>query len=153
MLVGNPGDACYFISKCRDINCNYVIDMDSTVEEASPEATGMATVVLAEDHSIVREGIRALLTQTTEHEVVADCGDGVAALELVKERRSDVLITGLSLPGLDGLEVIRRVHRDFPHTSVVSPDPACRLTGTSVSIFSASDRRLAISVSSYRLCN
>ncbi|MCH8247313.1 MAG: response regulator transcription factor [Bacteroidetes bacterium] len=90
----------------------------------------MATVVLAEDHSIVREGIRALLTQTTEHEVVADCGDGVAALELVKEHRSDVLITGLSLPGLDGLEVIRRVHRDFPHTSVVSPDRACRLTGT-----------------------
>ena len=45
----------------------------------------MATVVLAEDYSIVREGIRELLTQTTEHEVVAECGDGLAALELVKK--------------------------------------------------------------------
>lgn len=79
----------------------------------------MATIVVVEDHPIVREGIRALLTKTTEHEIVAECGDGVAALELVKEHRPDVLITDLSMPGLDGLEVIRRVHRDFPNTAVV----------------------------------
>ncbi len=58
----------------------------------------MATVVLAEDHPIVREGIRALLTQTPEHEVVAECGDGITALELVKEHRPDVLIIDLSMP-------------------------------------------------------
>ena len=79
----------------------------------------MATVVVAEDHSIVREGIRALLTQTTEHELVAECGGGIAALELVKEHRPDVLITDLGLPSLDGLDVIRRVHRDFPNTAIV----------------------------------
>jgi len=79
----------------------------------------MATVVFAEDHPIVREGIRALLTQMTEHEVVAECGDGVAALELVKEHRPDILIIDLRLPGLDGLDVTRRVHRDFPSTAIV----------------------------------
>ena len=79
----------------------------------------MATIVLAEGHSIVRKGIRALLTQTTEHEIVAECGDGLAALELVKEHRPDVLITDLIMLGLDGLEVTRRVHREFPETAVV----------------------------------
>ena len=79
----------------------------------------MATVVVAEDHSIVREEIRELLTQTTEHELVAECGVGVAALELVKEHRPDVLVTDLGLPGLDGLDVMRRVHEDFPNTAIV----------------------------------
>ena len=79
----------------------------------------MATVVIAEDHPIVRKGIRAFLTQTTEHEIVAECGDGIAALELVKELRPDVLITDLRMPGLDGLEVTRRVHQDYPNTAVV----------------------------------
>ncbi len=79
----------------------------------------MATVVLAEDHPIVREGIRAFLTQTTEHKVVAECGDGATALELVEEHRPDVLIADLRMPGLDGLEVTRRVHREFPNTAVV----------------------------------
>ncbi|MCH8247806.1 MAG: response regulator transcription factor [Bacteroidetes bacterium] len=79
----------------------------------------MATIVVAEDHSIIREGIRALLTQTTEHEVVAECRDGLVALELVKEHRPDVLITDLRMPGLVGLEVTRRVHRQFPTTVIV----------------------------------
>ena len=79
----------------------------------------MATVVIAEDHPIVRKCIRAFLTQTTEHEIVAECGDGIAALELVKEHRPDVLITDLRMPGLDGLEVTRRVHQDYPNTAVV----------------------------------
>lgn len=79
----------------------------------------MATVVIAEDHPIVRKGIRAFLTQTTEHKIVAECGDGIAALKLVKEHRPDVLITDLRMPGLDGLEVTRRVHQDYPNTAVV----------------------------------
>ncbi|MCH8123738.1 MAG: response regulator transcription factor [Bacteroidetes bacterium] len=79
----------------------------------------MATVVVVEDHPIVREGIRALLTETTEYEVVAECGDGVAALKLVKEHRPDILIIDLRMPGLDGLDVIRRVHEDFPNTAIV----------------------------------
>ncbi|MCH8246776.1 MAG: response regulator transcription factor [Bacteroidetes bacterium] len=92
--------------------------MDNTVE-TSPAGSGMATVVLVEDHPIVREGIRAFLTQTTKHTVVAECGDGATALELVKEHRPDVLIADLRMPGLDGLEVTRRVHKDYPNTAVV----------------------------------
>ena len=79
----------------------------------------MTSFVLAGYHSFVREGIRALLAQKTGHEVVAECGDASATLGLVKKHRPDVLITDLNMPGLDGLEVIRRVHRNFPNTAVV----------------------------------
>lgn len=92
--------------------------MDSTIE-TSPADIGMATVVLAEDHPIVREGIRAFLTKTTRHKVVAECGDGATALALVEKHRPDVLIADLRMPGLDGLEVTRRVHQDFPSTAVI----------------------------------
>jgi DNA-binding NarL/FixJ family response regulator len=79
----------------------------------------MSTIVLVEDHPIVREGIRALISKTTSHRVVAECGDGVAALQLVETHRPDVLIADLRIPGLDGLEVTRRVRKNYPSTVVV----------------------------------
>ena len=79
----------------------------------------MSTIVLAEDHPLVREGIRAHLKKTTNHEVVAECGDGKTALELVELHRPDVLIADLRMPGLDGLELTRRVVKRFPRTAVV----------------------------------
>lgn len=79
----------------------------------------MASVLLVEDHPIVREGIRAFLTQTSLHEVVAECEDGVTALELVAKHRPDVVIADLRIPRLDGLEVTRRVVQKYPSTKVV----------------------------------
>lgn len=79
----------------------------------------MATIVIAEDHPIVREGVRAFLTKTSPHEVVAECGDGLEALKLVAKFRPDILVVDLRMPGLDGLEVIRRVVQKYSWTKVV----------------------------------
>jgi len=79
----------------------------------------MSTIVLAEDHPIVREGVRAYLKKSTAHEVVAECGDGKTAIRLVEEFHPDVLIADLRMPELDGLEVTRRVCKQFPRTAVV----------------------------------
>ncbi len=79
----------------------------------------MATIVIAEDHPIVREGIRAFLTKTSLHEVVAECGDGLTALTLVAKHKPDILVVDLQMPGLDGLEVTRRVVQNFAWTKVV----------------------------------
>ena len=76
-------------------------------------------VVLAEDHRIVREGVRALLAAGDGVEVVAETGDGAEAVALVEAHRPDVLVVDLTLPGLDGLEVIRRARAASPETGVV----------------------------------
>ncbi len=79
----------------------------------------MATIVIVEDHPIVREGVKAYLTQKTSHHVLAECEDGLSALKAVDELRPDVLVVDLRLPGLDGLEVTRRVTEKYPWTKVV----------------------------------
>ena len=79
----------------------------------------MATIVLAEDHVIFRQGLKSLLQQKSDLSVVAETGDGLEAVALVRREKPDVLVVDLSLPGLDGLEVTRRVRQQSPHTRVV----------------------------------
>lgn len=79
----------------------------------------MTRVVIAEDHQIVREGIRTLLENAVSCEVVGEAGDGREALEVIAEERPDVLVVDLSMPQLNGLEVIRRVHENDPEVGVI----------------------------------
>ncbi|MBI4790012.1 MAG: response regulator transcription factor [Chloroflexi bacterium] len=79
----------------------------------------MTTIVLADDHHIVREGLRALLAREPDLVVVGEAADGLAALELVERNRPDILIVDVVMPGLNGLEVTRRAHEKFPETRVI----------------------------------
>jgi two-component system, NarL family, response regulator NreC len=79
----------------------------------------MTTVALADDHVIVREGLRLLLESDPEFVVVGEAADGIEALELVKRRKPEVLILDLMMPGLDGLETTRRVSRLKSDTRVI----------------------------------
>jgi len=65
-------------------------------------------VVIVEDHTIVRQGLVALLSTSPEIEVVADVGDGLRALDVLEEYQPDVLLCDLAIPGLGGVEVIAR---------------------------------------------
>ncbi len=78
-------------------------------------------VVLADDHALVRRGVRAWLEDDADGiEVVAEAEDGRRkALALVAERRPDVLITDIEMPGLSGIELTRRVVVEFPETKVL----------------------------------
>lgn len=70
----------------------------------------MATrILLADQHAIFREAIRALIENSDEHHVVTEAGDGRAALELIDGCKPDVIITEIDLPHLSGLELTRRV--------------------------------------------
>jgi DNA-binding NarL/FixJ family response regulator len=69
----------------------------------------MIRVLLADDHTIVREGLRALLMKEADIRVVAEAGDGREALRLAKEARPDVAALDLSMPLLNGLEVARQI--------------------------------------------
>jgi DNA-binding NarL/FixJ family response regulator len=66
-------------------------------------------VLLAEDHTIVRQGLRALLGATTDLEVVGEAADGATAVKLAASLEPDVVVMDLSLPALHGTEAIRRI--------------------------------------------
>lgn len=76
-------------------------------------------VILADDHRLVRAGLRALLESFENVQVLAECGDGLDALQKVAEHRPDVLLLDLSMPRLNGLEVARRVAGVSPQTKVL----------------------------------
>jgi DNA-binding NarL/FixJ family response regulator len=77
------------------------------------------TLVLADDHRIVRQGLRALLATEPEFRLVGEAADGLEAVRLVERLRPDVLVLDLMMPGLGGLEVARRVARQSPSTRTV----------------------------------
>jgi len=88
--------------------------MDSKVESKA-----VVRVLLADDHAIVRDGLRAVLAAVKEFEVVAQESDGEAALAAIKRLKPDVAVLDIQMPTLSGLEVARRVLADRSTTRVV----------------------------------
>ena len=76
-------------------------------------------VLLADDHTLVRAGMRALLEKLPKVEVVGEDSEGREALALVRTHRPDVVLMDISMPGLNGLEASARMARDFPHVRVI----------------------------------
>src|SRR5512133_668757 len=66
-------------------------------------------VVLADDHDVVRQGLKRLLDRAPEIEVVGEASDGLEALKSVKELQPDVLLLDIEMPLMDGIEVARRL--------------------------------------------
>jgi len=76
-------------------------------------------VLLADDHTLVRSGIRALLERVPEVQIVAEANDGQEALRLIKGHQPDVALIDIVMPRLNGLEVAARVAKDFPNVRVI----------------------------------
>lgn len=79
----------------------------------------MIRVLLADDHTIVRQGLRSMLEETGECSVVAEAADGAEAVEGALLTRPDVVVTDLSMPRLSGLEVVKRVRERLPDTKAL----------------------------------
>jgi DNA-binding NarL/FixJ family response regulator len=71
---------------------------------------GVTTIVLADDHPVVRQGLRALLEAEEDLRVIGEASDGLEAVRLVERLKPNVLVTDLMMPGLSGMEVTRQVH-------------------------------------------
>ncbi|MBC8001527.1 MAG: response regulator transcription factor [Opitutaceae bacterium] len=82
-------------------------------------STKPVRVILADDHTLVRAGIRALLEKLPHVTVVAEANDGREALELVKAQPPDVVVLDVAMPGLNGLEAADRISKEFPDVRVV----------------------------------
>jgi two-component system, NarL family, response regulator NreC len=77
------------------------------------------TIILADDHHIVRQGFKALLENQKGFSVIAEAGDGLQAVKVTTRLRPDVLVVDVMMPGLNGLEVARQVRKLSPDTKVI----------------------------------
>jgi len=76
-------------------------------------------VLLADDHALVRAGIRLLLEKLPDIEVIAEASDGHEAIRLVEKHQPHVLLTDIAMPGLNGLEVTRHLAKTLPKVRVL----------------------------------
>jgi two-component system, NarL family, response regulator LiaR len=77
------------------------------------------TIVIADDHELVRGGIRAYLHTQSDMRLLAEAGDGMTAVEAVIAHAPDVLLLDLVMPGIDGVEATRKVKEASPRTQIV----------------------------------
>jgi DNA-binding NarL/FixJ family response regulator len=75
-------------------------------------------VVVSDDHPVVRQGLRSFL-EAQGFAVVGEAGDGAAAVDVVRRERPDVLLTDLVMPGVDGIEAIRRLRAEGPPVGIL----------------------------------
>jgi DNA-binding NarL/FixJ family response regulator len=77
-------------------------------------------VVLVEDHAIIREGLRSLFATERDFEVVAEAEEGRAALRLAENHRPDLIVTDLSMPQMDGIDLIAAIKKQNPKIRVIA---------------------------------
>lgn len=78
------------------------------------------TILLVDDHRMLRDGLRMLLEQQPDMEVVAEADDGRDAVELARKHQPQIVVMDIGLPDLNGLEATRQILRNVPNTKVIA---------------------------------
>ena len=79
----------------------------------------MTRIVIADDHAIVREGLKRIVGEAADLEVVDEAADGTQVMRVVRERDFDVLVLDLSMPGRSGMELIKLVKAEKPRLRIL----------------------------------
>ena len=77
-------------------------------------------ILLADDHRIMREGLKSLLNDEPDMEVVGEAENGRKAIQMAEEHKPDVVVMDIGMPELNGIEATRRIVADNPGTKVVA---------------------------------
>ena len=95
--------------------------MISLSETTNPQAKPMKKlrILIADDHEVVREGVRALIEHEPDWEVCGAAANGREAVALATELKPDVVIVDMTMPELDGLQVVRQIKRALPQTEML----------------------------------
>jgi len=76
-------------------------------------------IVIADDHTIFRQGLRMLLAQEDDMEVVGEAADGIEALELAKKFNPDIILLDIAMPTMDGVKVAGKIKKSLPQTKII----------------------------------
>jgi len=76
-------------------------------------------ILLADDHALVRSGIRSLLQAIDNVSVVGEAGDGTTTLQLIEQLQPEVVLMDIAMPGLNGLDALTQIHAQFPAVRVI----------------------------------
>lgn len=77
-------------------------------------------ILLADDHKIVREGIRSLLEKESDIEIVGEAEEGRKAINLARKLQPDVVIMDITMPNLNGVEATRQIISEYPHIKIIA---------------------------------
>jgi DNA-binding NarL/FixJ family response regulator len=92
---------------------------DAKRYEKNKYSTRMITVFLADDHAVLRDGLRYILETQQDITVIGDAADGRTAVQQVKQLHPDVVIMDIAMPDLNGIEATQHIYADCPATKVV----------------------------------
>lgn len=79
----------------------------------------MIRILIADDHDVVRDGLKLILETEEDFQVIGEAGDGAKAVQLTEELQPDVILMDLRMPGMDGLQAIEKIHAQWPKVAVV----------------------------------
>jgi Response regulator containing a CheY-like receiver domain and an HTH DNA-binding domain len=88
--------------------------------QAEKQKAGKLRILLAEDHEMVREGLRSLVNAQPDMEVIGEAGNGQAAIERARELGPDIIIMDVSMPHMNGLQATGKLKQDLPHIKVLA---------------------------------
>ena len=77
------------------------------------------SILLADDHTIVRKGLRSLIDSSQQFEVICEADNGHDAIGMVKQNNPDIVLMDISMPRLNGLEATRKIKKDSPDTKII----------------------------------
>ena len=80
---------------------------------------GKTKILLVDDHAIVLDGLKSLLSKIENIEIAGVANNGDEGLEQLRKTKADLVITDLNMPGIDGLEFIKTIRNDFPPTKII----------------------------------
>ena len=98
---------------------NVAVSFTGDKKRATTAETDLIRVLIADDHTVLRDGLVALINQEEDMQVVADTGDGQLAVELWNQHRPDVTLMDLRMPRLDGVDAIYRIRAAEPRARII----------------------------------